>query len=261
MTNDADNDALARQLAEHAADRERAGATLTDDILRAYRAGTLDADAAADVEARLARDPMARERLVHLSGAGEPPAALRERVLRSAGARQRARPSFLALAAVIAGLGIAMTTLLWSPSPSPDWPASIQAGLADRAFELNLSGLAEVRSSGTAAQTDRVTAYLDTPLRATLAADATLPVPLFFGVFVEQTNRWVPVDGATIEAYGSAAEFTLTPRAAGAAEGDVLMLAFVASGVPLPNDTVEKDNIDARWHVQRARVEVTSPQR
>ncbi len=259
MSDDSNIDNLAGRLAEHVSGRERAGNAVPDDVLRAYREGRLDDARTAEVEAQLARDPLARERLVALANAPPMPAALRDKVLAAANPRPARRALPMALAAAVTGLALAVGALLFSGPGSSDWPAAIEAGLAERTFELTLGGLTDVRSGNNEAPAQTVFANLDTTLRARMASDITLGVPLHFGVFVDQGDHWLPVTGANVASTGSAADITLTPRVAGASPGHVLELIFVASGAPLPRAAVGINEVDPRWHTKRRQVQLRRP--
>ena len=131
---------LARWLAETAED---GSGELSGEELAAYREGRAEPDVAAEIEARLAADPGARERLAALAGLRlpEPSRATRDAVLAGfAGARHgvpRKRPArrilgWLAAAAALLAVALATWRLAdrFARPAVPSYQATI-AGLAD----------------------------------------------------------------------------------------------------------------------------------
>ena len=260
MSDETELEDLARKLAEYTARRERPGAPLDDATLNAYRASADDEQRVVELDTRLASDPIARKRLVELAGLEDAPESVRGRLLGSdsrnnlpASARSGWRT--VALAAALAAIAVALGTWLWPQSDESQWPPVIAQGLGERAFGVTVTGLAQVRS-GPVREVNVPQAYPDTTLRARMAADVTLPVPLFFGVFVLRDGVLVPVDRARVDAAGSAADISLSPRDAGVSGAGPLDLVFVASGVPLPGTPFAFADVDERWYRHRQKVEV-----
>lgn len=211
-----------------------AGELSGDDRLRAYRAGTLDAAATAELEALLAANPAARRRLVELSRVtlDSPSPALRERVLeRLAPARPRFASRWIAAAAFTAAVitAGAITGTWWltreTASPLPE-------------MEVELTGLVDERGERDESLAPLIVrAYPTTRVRISVAVGgdtAGLAVALY-RVVAGELQRVAPVAGEPVTAQHG--RFLLTAEAsvlAGNERGAVSLWVVLAPEDELP---------------------------
>jgi hypothetical protein len=204
---------------------------VSDDVLRAYRAGALEDAEARRVEAQLGRSADARARLAALAGTRiEPaPARVRRRIFGPAKSRRSWLP-FLTAAALAAVLVVPIARFMIGREASM-LPADLE-------YEVRIEALADVRS---VADTSR--ALPDTRVRIVIEPNRDASARLEYGLYrrtPEGLERLTPGAGLDLETHRGSVVFTTRADSLVDAEpGDHEFVIAVAPEGTLPSTVAD----------------------
>lgn len=211
---------------------EDSDANLDDAELHAYRDDKLDADERARIETLLCTSPAARARLAELGGVAPaaPPASVRRRVLGGAESAPAPTP-WLRLAAAVAIVALGVGAFFRFGGPAVPAPAG--AALAALTFDVEVQGLAEVRSNQASA-----IAYPDTIVRITMSPRQNVSAGLGYAVYATRDGWLRRLDtsaGVRVDRFRGAARISAQAQAlvgAGVGANEFYLLAGAQEDLP-----------------------------